>query len=54
MTLVARGMSIGLKREALMKALAASFVVVLLGCGPAVHKNGAERLPPGTFLITAE
>jgi len=37
-----------------MKALAASFAVVLLGCGPAVHKNGAERLPPGTFLITAE
>ena len=37
-----------------MKALAASFIVVLLGCGPAVHKNSAERLPPGAFLITAE
>jgi outer membrane cobalamin receptor len=36
-----------------MKALPASLVLVLLGCGPARH--GTNTLAaPGTFLITAE
>jgi len=37
-----------------MKALAASFVVVLLECGPAVQRARSNDVPPGTFTITAE
>src|SRR5438445_6573417 len=38
----------------LMKALAASFIVVLLGCGPAARRATGNYVPPGTFTITAE
>src|SRR5881398_437844 len=37
-----------------MKALTASFVVVLLGCGPATQQGSKSDVPPGTFTITAE
>jgi len=37
-----------------MKALAGSFIVVLLGCGPAAQRATSNDLPPGTFTITAE
>ena len=37
-----------------MKALTASFVVLLLGCGPAVQRDTNSGAPPGTFTITAE
>lgn len=37
-----------------MKAFHAPLVALLLGCGPAVHKETPTGLPPGTFLITAE
>src|SRR5260221_12350725 len=37
-----------------MKALTASFVVLLLGCGPAAQRARYSDLPPGTFTITAE
>jgi outer membrane cobalamin receptor len=37
-----------------MKALTASFVVVLLGCGPAAQRGAKRDAPPGTFTITAE
>ena len=37
-----------------MKALTASFVVLLLGCGPAAQRATHSDLPPGTFTITAE
>src|SRR5205809_7332913 len=47
-------MSIELKREASMKALTASLVVVLLGCGPAAQHGTKSDVPPGTFTITAE
>jgi len=47
-------MSIELKREASMKALTASLVVVLLGCGPAAQHGTKRDVPPGTFTITAE
>jgi len=42
------------KREASLKALTASFVVVLLGCGPATQQGSKSDVPPGTFTITAE
>jgi outer membrane cobalamin receptor len=44
----------GLKREASMKALAAAFVVLLLGCGPAAQHGARSDVPPGTLMITAE
>jgi outer membrane cobalamin receptor len=37
-----------------MKALPASLVVALVGCGPAVKHDVADHQPSGTFLITAE
>ncbi len=37
-----------------MKALPASLVVALVGCGPAVKHDVTARQPSGTFLITAE
>ena len=37
-----------------MKALTASFVVLLLGCGPAAQQGTRSDVPPGTFMITAE
>ena len=37
-----------------MNALTASFVVLLLGCGPAVQRDTNSGAPPGTFTITAE
>lgn len=37
-----------------MKALTASFVVALLGCGPAAQHGTRSDVPPGTYLITAE
>ena len=37
-----------------MKALPASLLVALLGCGPAVHHSASSPAAPGTFLITAE
>jgi len=37
-----------------MKALHASLVVALVGCGPAVKHDVTARQPSGTFLITAE
>ena len=37
-----------------MKALTASFVVVLFACGPAVQHGTRSDVPPGTFMITAE
>jgi len=37
-----------------MKALTASVVVLLLGCGPAAQRATHSDLPPGTFTITAE
>jgi len=37
-----------------MKALPASLLVALLGCGPAVHQSASSPAAPGTFLITAE
>jgi outer membrane cobalamin receptor len=36
-----------------MKALTASVLVVLLGCGPSINQSGALAAP-GTYLITAE
>src|SRR2546426_9068530 len=47
-------MSIELKREASMRALTASLVVVSLGCGPTVKNTDTLSTPPGAFLITAE
>jgi len=37
-----------------MKALTASLVVAVLGCGPATQRATHSDLPPGTFTITAE
>ena len=37
-----------------MKAFHASVVVILLGCGPGVHKETPPGVPAGTYLITAE
>ncbi len=37
-----------------MKALTASILASLLGCGQAVKHNESMPHPPGTFLITAE
>ncbi len=37
-----------------MKALTASILASLLGCGQAVKQNESMPHPPGTFLITAE
>ena len=37
-----------------MKAFHASLVAILLGCGPALHKDTPAGLPEGTYLITAE
>jgi outer membrane cobalamin receptor len=37
-----------------MKALPASLLVALFGCGPAVHQSASSAPAPGTFLITAE
>lgn len=37
-----------------MKALPASLLLALVGCGPATNQNGSNLLAPGTFLITAE
>ena len=41
-------------REASMKALSASLVLVWLGCGPAVNQSASTLAAPGTYLITAE
>jgi len=37
-----------------MKALTASLVVLVLGCGPATQRARQSDLPPGTVTITAE
>ena len=37
-----------------MKAVHASLMVALLGCGPGIPSTASERLAPGTYLITAE
>jgi outer membrane cobalamin receptor len=37
-----------------MKALPASLVLALCGCGPATNQNGVNLAAPGTYLITAE
>lgn len=37
-----------------MKALSASLLLALVGCGAATNQNGSNLLAPGTFLITAE
>lgn len=37
-----------------MKALPASLLLAVLGCGPATNQNGSNLAAPGTFLITAE
>jgi outer membrane cobalamin receptor len=37
-----------------MKAVHASLVVALFGCGPSVHNGSGNGAPAGTYLITAE
>ena len=37
-----------------MKPLAASLLLALFGCGPAISHNDSTLAAPGTYLITAE